>query len=602
VIEILIVLYKPDMAQLQGLLEALLRDVNHGVPLAARMWINDEVTQRDIVFLSTCEGMRGRGLKIDIDGGKGNLGFGSGINALVERTTAPFVLALNQDAIPEPGALSLLWRMAEHDDGRVAAWEMRQIPYEHPKLYDPVSLETEWFTGASVLLRTSAFREVGGFEPRIFMYGEDVDLSWRLRCAGYRLRYCPRSAVVHHTYSQADEVKPLQAIEGIYVNLCLRARYSGHRRIAQGLAMGFGELMMPQTFPGRRRGIVRAMMKFARNYRYFWKTRKSASGFEPRFVGWGYEIRRDGAFHVFKSQAERDHKQPLVSILLRTHQRGAFLRQALQSVVNQTHRPIEAIVIEDGSNEGEAICREFEGEINVEYHRLYPARGRSVAGNLALSKASGQWFCFLDDDDQFFADHVEILLDAVQENNLKGAYSLAWRTSTRIKDLALGCYEETSYDRVPDEPFSRVTLWHHNFMPIQAVLFHRSLYEQYGGFAEDMDQLEDWNLWTRYTMEYDFVQVRKLTSKYRVPAETTTSAERQGKLDVAYKEAVRRQEAMIFQATPAIVRRLAEDYAHSNAIVHIGRDQIRAQMSNSRVLSKAFALRSVLRRRIRGRA
>ena len=70
------------------------------------------------------------------------------------------------------------------------------------------------------------------------------------------------------------------------------------------------------------------------------------------------------------------------------------------------------------------------------------------------------------------------------------------------------------------QPFDRLTLWHHNFLPIQAVLFHRSLYERHGGFAEDMDQLEDWNLWTRYTLEDDFVLVEKTTSKYRVPADT----------------------------------------------------------------------------------
>jgi GT2 family glycosyltransferase len=598
VIEILIVIYRPDMALLRALLLALLRDAKDNVPLIARMWINDQSTKEDAAFLLICEELRDRGLKVNVEGGKGNLGFGRGINALVEGSASPFVFVLNQDAIPEPGALALIWRASQQDHARVAAWEMRQIPYEHPKLYDPVSLETEWFTGAAVLLRTDAFREVGGFEPRIFMYGEDVDLSWRLRCAGYLLHYCPRSAVVHHTYSHAEQVKPLQALEGIYVNLCLRARYSGHRRIAQGLALGFGELMMPQSFPGRRRGIVRAMMKFARNYRYFWDSRKSAPGFEPRFAGWGYEIRRDGAFHAFKPRSEQPRELPLVSVLIRTHKRGAFLREALKSVVNQTHRPIEAVIVEDGSDEGEVICQPFRTEIDVQYHRLTPAQGRSVAGNFALSKAKGEWFCFLDDDDQFFADHVEVLLDTVRERSLKGAYALAWRTSTRIKDAALARYEEISYDRVPDEPFSRVTLWHHNFMPIQAVLFHRSLYEQHGGFAADMDQLEDWNLWTRYTMEHDFVQVRKLTSKYRVPAETSTNAERQARLDAAYREAVCRQEMMTFHATPTMVRKLAQEYAQSNAILHVGRDQIRAQVLSSRLLAKVFSLRIALRRRI----
>ena len=48
---------------------------------------------------------------------------------------------------------------------------------------DPVTLDTVWCSGAAMLLRRSAFESVGGFAARIFMYGEDVDLSWRLRAS-----------------------------------------------------------------------------------------------------------------------------------------------------------------------------------------------------------------------------------------------------------------------------------------------------------------------------------------------------------------------------------------------------------------------------------
>ena len=596
-IDVLVVVFHPDTTQLKALLDAICNASAVGVPLAVRVWHNDGDAPTSGEFSELYGGIRQRGLALTVGGGEGNLGFGSGINRMLADTRAAFVLALNQDAIPEEGALAALWKYAENDDARVAAWEMRQIPFEHPKVYDPVSLDTEWVSGAAVLLRTSALREVGGFEPRIFMYGEDVDLSWRLRCAGYRLRYVARAAVVHHTYSKADEVKPLQALEGIYVNLCLRARYAGRRQIAQGLSMAFAEMLLPESFPGRRGGIARAVWKFLRNYRYFWASHQAAPHFEPRFAGWGYEIRRDGAFHSFVPREQQPRELPLISVLIRTHKRAGFLRQALTSVVHQTHRPLEVVVVEDGSDEGKAVCDEFAEQIDIRYFRVTPGRGRSVAGNLALKEARGEWMCFLDDDDLFFADHLEVLLQTVRESKLNGAYALAWRTTTQMIDASIPAYHETSWDRFPDEPFSRVTLWHHNFMPIQAVLFHRSLYERHGGFAEDMHQLEDWNMWTRYTMQDDFVQVRKTTSKYRVPAETTHNAERQGKLDDAYKDAVARQSAMTFLASPVQVRALAEDYVKSNALIHFGRDQVRAHFARSLWLSRLAALRHVLRRR-----
>ena len=596
-IDVLVVVFHPDTTQLKALLDSVLQSSRAGVPLAMRVWHNDGDAPVSGEVYALYRDVQQRGLSLTIGGGEGNLGFGSGINRLLKDSTADYVLALNQDAIPEDGALAELWKYAAGDDAKVAAWEMRQIPFEHPKNYDPVSLDTEWVSGAAVLLRSSAMREVGGFEPRIFMYGEDVDLSWRLRCAGYRLRYVARAAVVHHTYSKAHEVKPLQALGSIYVNLCLRARYAGRRQIAQGLSMAFAEMMLPESFPGRRLGIAKAILRFMRNYSYFWASHKGAPGFEPRFAGWGYEVRRDGAFHSFVPREQQPKDLPVISVLIRTHKRAAFLRQALTSVLHQTHRPIEVVVVEDGSDEGQAVCAEFADRLDVRYFRITPGRGRSVAGNRALQEARGEWMCFLDDDDLFFADHLEVLLQTVREAQLKGAFALSWRTTTQVIDASIPTYNEVRLDSVPDEPFSRVTLWHHNFMPIQAVLFHRSLFERYGGFAEDMHQLEDWNLWTRYTMQDDFVQVRKTTSKYRVPAEVSHTLERQGKLDDAYKDAVARQGEMKFNADPAFVRKLAEDYVRSNALIHVGRDQVRARFASSPMLARLATLRHVLRRR-----
>ena len=599
-VDVLMVIYRPRLDELAACFAALTREAR-GVPgLQVRLWHNDAGPDVTSGLRALYDNTAADGLPLELaPGDSGNPGFGPGMNALIALSQADYVIVLNQDAIPEPGSLEFLYRTAAGDAAHVAAWEMRQIPYEHPKDYDPVTQYTEWVSGAAVLLRTSAMRSVGGFEPKIFMYGEDVELSWRLRCAGFKLRYVPRAAVVHHTYAVANEVKPLQVLQGIYANLIMRARYSGHRRILQGVSMACAEMLIPQPFPGRRQGIVKALVKFARNYRYFWNTHKSAPGFEPRFAGWGYEMRREGAFHPFLPAANQPALKPLVSILVRTHRRPGFLRQALTSVVNQTYRNIEVVVVEDGSDEGEAVCAEFLGQLDVQYHRLNPGRGRSVAGNLALAKARGDWICFLDDDDLLFADHVEVLLQVAQEKQLPGAYGLSWRTHTRVIDEANSTVHEEKHEVYPDEPFSRLVLWHHNFMPIQSVLFHRSLYDRHGGFAEDMEQLEDWNLWTRYTIDADFVQVRKVTSKYRVPASVHVSAQRQARLDEAYRDAVARQAAMDFRATPELIRQLAQDYARQNALIHVGRDQVRRGLARLPLLRQLFALRGLLRLRLR---
>ena len=80
----------------------------------------------------------------------------------------------------------------------VAATEGRQIPIEHPKYYDPLTGETSWVTGCCVMLRREAFDSVSGFDAHFFpLYCDDVDLSWRLRAAGWTLRYVPSAVIVH---------------------------------------------------------------------------------------------------------------------------------------------------------------------------------------------------------------------------------------------------------------------------------------------------------------------------------------------------------------------------------------------------------------------
>ena len=320
------------------------------------------------------------------------------------------------------------------------------------------------------------------------------------------------------------------------------------------------------------------------------------------FAGWGYETRRDGAFHGFRSRREHpEDAHPLVSILIRTLERPAWLREALASCANQTHANLEVVVVEDGPDASRAIVDEFRDRLDIRYEATGTRVGRARAGNRALALAGGEWLNFLDDDDVFFADHVEVLLRAARASGAKGAYGLAWETRTHVHDHDRAEYDETMHATIHRQPFDRLTLWHHNFLPIQAVLFHRSLYERHGGFAEDMDQLEDWNLWTRYTLADDFVLVEKTTSKYRVPADTRDAAGRQELLDGAYADARARQEALRITLSPRAISEMADSYARSQALMLVTRDDVRRFMGVSGPLAWLSARRrplvNLLRRR-----
>jgi GT2 family glycosyltransferase len=574
-LDISIVTYKASPEVLDRLASTLVENLN-ALPaeygkVTVRVLDNSEDPLQHEVLETALKSIPLSGHCLIIELSAVNLGFGTGHNANLANSKSDFVLLLNQDIEIEPNALTDLLARACADDSNVAAWEMRQIPYEHPKDYDPVSMDTEWVSGAATLFRREALLRVKGFDSRIFMYGEDVDLSWRLRAAGWRLHYVPCCGVVHRTYEVPGEIKRLQVLGGTLTNLCLRARYGGGRRVLQGLAMICAELFVPQAFPGRRWGLFLNIFRFLWRFPYFWRTRVfPTTTFQPRFAGWSYELRREGAFFEFPSRRDWPGADaPKVSILVRTIGRHAWLKQALSSLANQTYPRVEVVLVEDGPATCAEVVEEFSRRIPILYEALGTRQGRSIAGNRALALATGEWLGFLDDDDLLFADHVEVCLYSALKYQVAAVYAIGWETHTRTLDNSKALYREEVHFIRHAQSFDRVTLWHHNFLPIQTVLFHRRLYEKHQGFAEDMEQLEDWNLWTRYSLEDDFLYVPKVTSKYRVPAENHVSQERQRALDLAYQDAVQRQADMRFITTPREVAGLVDKHVSVRSLVRL---------------------------------
>ncbi len=141
-----------------------------------------------------------------------NTGFGVGCNAGIFAATTPYVLLLNPDARLRPGALEQLVAVAERhpeiwmlvptiyraDGSRFDKWQS-SICYAGFKTVDheDKNLRSISFaSGAVILLRREKIAQLGGFDPRIFLFFEDDDLSRRVRDAGGR--------IVHVVNAEAD--------------------------------------------------------------------------------------------------------------------------------------------------------------------------------------------------------------------------------------------------------------------------------------------------------------------------------------------------------------------------------------------------------------
>ena len=546
-----------------------------------------------------------------------NIGFGAGHNHNLALTQTPFFWVTNVDLEFEHDTLTTLLRTAQQDvaqstaqlspqNTNVAAWECRQKPYEHPKDYHPVTGQTTWCSSACVLFKTEAIKAVNGYEPLMFLYGEDVELSYRLRDHGYSLRYVPNATVWHFTYEEAAQIKPQQFLGSTLANVLLRCRYGRRHEVIQGFLMFMGLFALRPLFPGMRRQLLAQTWKLMKLAPQFLSTRRKSQEKFP-FRMWDYEMAREGAFYEYPTAALSSTSiaktsaqgAPMVSVLMRTMPgRSGKLKEAMASVAQQTYAhmggPIELVVVEDGGEGVESAKAAVEalrssGVLAKVVYVPLPKSGRCVAGNKALEAATGQLCCFLDDDDLFYADHLEVLVEEwLKQPQLGGVYALAYEVRTHVLSEEPWVYENVMHSLIHRQPFSRPTLWHHNYFPIQTVLFQRSLFETYGGFDLDLENLEDWNLWVRYSLKNDFKLVPKVTSIYRVPDQLEKALQRQSVLDDYYAKAKAKHDLLKVELTLPEIQKIVEEVTRQSQVAGVPTSWLKQILMHTPVLRRMY--------------
>jgi hypothetical protein len=125
-----------------------------------------------------------------------NSGSAAGQNLLANAHPAKWHLVTNPDVVF--GARAIEQLLTRSGDSSIGILESRQLPLELAKQYEPTTGDTSWASGACSLIRGDLWRVLDGYDARtFFLYGDDVDLSWRVRLLGHRVVHVPTSRVFH---------------------------------------------------------------------------------------------------------------------------------------------------------------------------------------------------------------------------------------------------------------------------------------------------------------------------------------------------------------------------------------------------------------------
>jgi glycosyltransferase involved in cell wall biosynthesis len=171
---------------------------------------------------------------------------------------------------------------------------------------------------------------------------------------------------------------------------------------------------------------------------------------------------------------------PTVSAIIPAYNAARTVGKAVESCLNQTHPPIEVLVVDDGSTDGTAaVVADFGAPVRLERK---PNGGPASARNYAAQLARGDWLGFLDADDRWLPRKLEKQLTLDTSDDV-----------AVIQTLTGG-----STQQIPQEvTFSQ--LWETNLVCTSSVLIRRSVFERLRGFNEDPHLIssEDYHLWLR---------------------------------------------------------------------------------------------------------
>ena len=119
------------------------------------------------------------------------------------------------------------------------------------------------------------------------------------------------------------------------------------------------------------------------------------------------------------------YKNKIVSVIIPVYNSGNYIAETIESVLNQTYKDIEIVIVDDCSkdNSREVIESYLKKNKNMVYHIQEKNAGAAVARNMALGLARGRYIAFLDSDDLWYPQKIEKQLDLMKEKNAAICYT-----------------------------------------------------------------------------------------------------------------------------------------------------------------------------------
>ena len=424
-----------------------------------------------------------------------NTGFTGGQITAYDRCTGEYIALINSDAVLAENWTEACLETFEHNNRAAVVggkayewnanspiWNTENQFYSYQKINPETGLtdtyqsgeteiEVDSISGAAVMIKNRAIKKVGYFDNAFFAYYEETDLFARMIRAGYRIIYQPKA----HAWHQI--AKSSNGNHYFYLYQMHRNRFLfGYKNVDDGF--GFAKRYFLD-------GLKAYKSYITNNSNLETKAKAKSAAWNLRHILTTHK-RRVNISKLGNSYTNVINKHRPgndVTVIIPSFNYRAYLKDAIHSVINQSHRPARIIVIDDGSSDGsEELAKSIDAK-SIDYEVIAKKNEGVVATkNLGIKMSSTTWTIFLDAD------------DTLEPNYLKETLNNAIKLKSDV------VYTDMQYFGAKDGVFSADSFSHQriiegNFIH-NSALINTTLLKRTGGYKTVMhDGYEDWELY-----------------------------------------------------------------------------------------------------------
>lgn len=220
---------------------------------------------------------------------------------------------------------------------------------------------------------------------------------------------------------------------------------------------------------------------------------------------------------------------PKVSVIIPTYNRAKYLPEAIDSVLNQTYQDFEIIIVDDGStdNTEDIVCQYVEGAPERIRYLHQNNKGVSAATNNGIIESKGEYICFLDDDDYYLRQSLELrtkALNLYDADIIIGKLNRIYVATSQGKiDSSFPLkYRKAVIKRhgkfyICDGPtFFKMAINKGFFVHTSAIMFKKQFLNQIGLFDESLKSSQDIDIYFRvFSSAKNFIYIDDTLSSYR---------------------------------------------------------------------------------------